>query len=288
MTLGSLFAGIGGFELAATWAGIEPVWSNEIDKFACKVLRKNFDHEIIQEDIREIGAHNLRSVDIISGGFPCQPFSQAGKRKGKSDDRYLWPEMLRVISELKPSYIIGENVAGLLSMENGETLKGILSDLENEGYNNEIFIIPACGVQAWHRRDRIWIVSTRNDIYTSYTDSNSQRPYRQKVQQPGKTELRNKQISISEGLGKNVSNSKSEGFQKRKIKKSQKDKSGIRLKCIYTSQGGAIENWSTEPELDRVANGIPNRVDRIKGLGNAIVPQVAYEIFKTIAHLCED
>ena len=128
MRLGSLFAGIGGFELAATWAGITPVWSNEIEPFACKVLTKNFDHEIIQKDIREIGKHNLPAVDIISGGFPCQPFSQAGKRKGTEDNRYLWPEMLRIIRELQPSWVIGENVAGLLSMERGATLKRILAD----------------------------------------------------------------------------------------------------------------------------------------------------------------
>jgi len=157
LTLGSLFAGIGGFEYAASQLGIIPLWSNEIDKVSCQILRKNFTHEIIERDIKEVGKANLRRVDIISGGFPCQPFSAAGKRKGTDDNRYLWPEMLRVIKELKPTWVIGENVAGLLSMANGKTLERILLDLENEGYNNEVFSIPACSVGAWHRRERLWI-----------------------------------------------------------------------------------------------------------------------------------
>jgi len=106
MTLGSLFAGIGGFELAATWAGIEPIWSNEIDSYCCKVLNKNFNHEIIEKDIREIGKHNLKRVDIISGGDPCQPNSVAGLGKGKEDHRFLWPQMFRIIRELHPPWII--------------------------------------------------------------------------------------------------------------------------------------------------------------------------------------
>lgn len=181
LTMASLFAGIGGFELAATWAGIKPVWSNEIDPWCCKVLRKNFDHEIIEKDIRQISANStnsgieslrewenetndkkgnieLRPVDILTGGFPCQPFSHAGKRKGKDDNRYLWPEYLRIIRELRPSWIIAENVAGLISMENGRTLEGILIDLENENYQTEIYNIPACSVGAWHKRERIWII----------------------------------------------------------------------------------------------------------------------------------
>ena len=124
MTIGSLFAGIGGFELAATWAGIEPLWSNEIDPFACKVLTKNFNHEIIQKDIREIGKHNLQPVDIISGGFPCQPFSQAGKRQGTDDDRYLWPEMCRIIKELRPPGLLVKMLLGSSVWKMAKHLKG--------------------------------------------------------------------------------------------------------------------------------------------------------------------
>lgn len=176
MTLGGLFSGIGGFELAAQWAGITPLWSNEIDRRACQVLRKRFTHEIIEKDIREIGRHNLAPVDIICGGFPCQPFSSAGHRRGKEDDRYLWPEMLRIIEELRPAWVIGENVAGLTSMgqpglfsvlEDEETgiteeslvLPEIIEGLEKAGYRVQVLNIPACGYYAEHRRERLWIVA---------------------------------------------------------------------------------------------------------------------------------
>src|SRR5688572_19908081 len=167
MTVGSLFAGIGGFELAAQWAGLTPVWSNEIDPFCCKVLRKNFKHRIIEDDIRNIGAQNLEPVDILTGGFPCQPFSTAGKRKGTEDDRHLWPQMLRIIGEVKPRWIVGENVSGLLNWSGGLVLKQIKIDLENQGY--QFFppcILPACGVNAPHKRDRIWIIAhTKSDSW---------------------------------------------------------------------------------------------------------------------------
>jgi len=256
MTLGSLFAGIGGFELAATWAGIEPIWSNEIDSFCCNVLRKNFEHEIIEKDIREIGRRNLKRVDIISGGFPCQPFSQAGKRKGKSDDRYLWPEMLRVIKELQPPYVIGENVAGLLSMENGETLKNILIDLENEGYNNEIFSISACSVSAWHRRERIWIISNTNS---------SGHIHREFEKQSAERGDKSQYKSITSDKYEDVSNTDCTGLSK----------STLTRKQVIQSQAGTSERsksgrtitkgwkyWTTEPKLDRVAHGVSSKLDK--------------------------
>jgi len=274
---GFLFAGIGGFELAAIQAGIEPVWSNEINPWCCKVLRKNFDHEIIEKDIRLLTADTisirgqekirdiskrkkprisskpvdknatilqhgnktkLQKVDIITGGFPCQPFSHAGKRKGTDDDRYLWPEMLRIIEEVGPSWVIGENVAGLKSMENGRTLDRILTDLEDIGFDTETFLIPACSVGAWHRRDRIWIVSHTRHV----PNTNEKRQCNQE--------------------------------QIRELERQRLSEYGERY--------GRGKEWQTEPAVGRMANGIPGRVDRLKGLGNAIVPQVAYEIFKAI------
>jgi len=157
MRHGSLFSGIGGFDLAAEWMGWENVFQVEIDPWCRKILKKNFPNAEQYGDIKEFRGER-GSVDILSGGFPCQPFSHAGKRKGESDDRYLWPEYLRIIREIQPTYVVGENVAGLVSMEDGKTLEGIFSDLEGEGYTVESFIIPACGVGAWHRRDRIWII----------------------------------------------------------------------------------------------------------------------------------
>jgi len=158
MKHGSLFSGIGGFDLAAEWMGWENVFSCEKDDKANLVLEKRFPNIIHHRDIFELdGTKYKGAVDIISGGFPCQPFSLAGKRKGENDDRYLWPEMLRIIRESKPTYVVGENVFGLVNMEDGATLEKIYTDLESEGYEVESFIIPACAVQAWHRRDRIWI-----------------------------------------------------------------------------------------------------------------------------------
>lgn len=337
MTLGSLFAGIGGFELAATWAGITPIWSNEIDRFPCKVLRKNFTHEIIQKDIREIGKANLPRIDIISAGFPCQPFSQAGKRKGTDDDRYFWPETLRIVQELRPPWFIGENVAGLLSMaqpiweswvesktrisEEEEdvvvqraewyVLNRIIQDIEEIGYQVQVFCIPAAAVGARHKRNRVWIIA------------NSQCKSRRK-ETKARLEMegeildrreRNKNSIRSKSYRKNAAHSKikNDGGDKSKKSKGQIQQSGISSKQTNVSNAdsqrqiqcrpktrsrkkyikgsgsqsesfspGSEQNWAAEPELGRVAHGIPNRMDRIKGLGNAIVPQVAYEIFKAI------
>ncbi|MGR3177799.1 MAG: DNA (cytosine-5-)-methyltransferase [Candidatus Anammoxibacter sp.] len=338
MTHGALFGGIAGFCLAAQWVGIENVWYNDNEKYVCDVVRARItDGQLIdkikihEKDIREIGKHNLKRVDIISGGFPCQPFSAAGKRKGKSDDRYLWPEMLRIISEIQPTYVIGENVAGLLSMENGETLKGILSDLENEGYNNEIFLIPACGVGAWHRRERIWIVSHANSngnkdglvngknnsktkgsqekdeqkrgrskngqwirSKSQPSSKNATNPHntRKRTPRSGTEQYREKieqdrndaQPELS-GHGEDVANppgirQQRQGKYERSIN-SKEDKKGQANRLIYDSKRKEMQ-WNIEPSVGRVATGIPNRVDRLKGLGNAIAPQVAYELFKAI------
>lgn len=188
MTHIDLFSGIGGFALAA-----QKVWGEEYknllfcdyDKFCQNVIRKNFPGSIIFGDIRELTAGSYverllegkseinatkrnealsRSakrlkVDLLTGGFPCQPFSQAGQRKGTADDRYLWPEMLRVIQEFSPRWIIGENVGGLVTWSDGLVLRQVFTDLEGEGYEVQAFIIPAVSVNAPHRRDRVWIIA---------------------------------------------------------------------------------------------------------------------------------
>ena len=292
LTHGQLFAGIGGFGLAAQWAGIDNIWANEIDPFACKVLTKNFPNTTIYEkDIRQITKETTASVDIISGGFPCQPFSQAGKRKGKDDNRYLWPEMLRVIRELQPTYVIGENVAGLLSMENGETLKTILSDLENEGYNNEVFLIPACAKGAWHRRDRLWICSHSTGMGCK------KRPIVKEKCREWKASDKFNNSNQTQDVPNTDTNS-TQGMEQESQQGRYKRQiglySGEGTQCTRSTQssmGGMADGvsywmdryWEHEPEgIPRVAKGVKDRVHRLKGLGNAIVPQVAYELFKTI------
>lgn len=130
-------------------------WQVEIDPFCRRVLEKHWPHVPKYGDIREVKGSELEPVDLVAGGFPCQPFSYAGKRRGKEDDRYLWPEMLRIIKALKPRWVLGENVAGIVNL----ALDTVLSDLEGEGYETAMFIIPACAVGAPHRRDRVWIVA---------------------------------------------------------------------------------------------------------------------------------
>lgn len=161
MTHLSLFSGIGGLDLAAEWAGFETVGQCEWADYPTRVLEKHWPDIPRWRDIRTLTKESffektgLRTVDVISGGFPCQPFSCAGKQRGKEDDRYLWPEMLRVIREICPLYVIGENVPGIVNL----ALDEVLSQLEDEGYEAQPFIIPACGVDAPHRRDRVFILA---------------------------------------------------------------------------------------------------------------------------------
>jgi DNA (cytosine-5)-methyltransferase 1 len=158
MKHGSLFSGIGGFDLASRWAGFENVWQCEINPYCRELLKKRFPEvKTLYGDIRELkGAEH---VDIISGGFPCQPFSQAGKRKGQADNRFLWPEMLRVIAEVKPRWVVGENVSGLYTIDNGEVFERVCRELGLLGYTVQPIRVPACAVGAPHRRDRWWFVA---------------------------------------------------------------------------------------------------------------------------------
>jgi len=245
MKHGSLFSGIGGFDLASEWMGWENVFQVEWDKYCQKVLEKNFPNVKRYEDIKEFDGTKYRGlIDIISGGFPCQPFSSAGQRKGKEDDRYLWPEMLRVIREIKPSFIVGENVAGLVSMDNGKTLDGILYDLASEGYTTEQYIIPALAIAANHRRDRLWIIGyIPNAIGNGW---NRDREF--------------KEIIETRGEAFSLSYSCIEAIQNKKVTQFNRKYNGL------------------STELDK---------DRIKGLGNAIVPQVVYQIFKAIESIHE-
>jgi DNA (cytosine-5)-methyltransferase 1 len=164
MTHGSLFSGIGGFDLAAHWMGWDNIFHCEWNPFGQKVLKHHFPNSISYNDITktDFTVHEGR-IDILTGGFPCQPYSTAGLRKGKADERHLFPEMLRAIKEIKPRWVIGENVRGLVSWNGGMVFNEVCDDLEREGYEVQPFLIPAAGVNAPHQRQRVWFVAHSND-----------------------------------------------------------------------------------------------------------------------------
>ena len=333
-----LFSGIGGFALAARWVGIETVQFVEIEPFAQKVLNKNFPNIPIHDDIKTFKADEFSGIGIVTGGYPCQPFSQAGQRRGEKDDRHLWPEMFRVIREARPVWVLAENVAGHVSMG----LDDVLDDLESEGYTTQPIIIPACAKDAKHRRDRVWIVAnsecnSEGSAYRSNCGFSSGGRQKQSVgewnEMGGNSGNSSEDVADSDSNGwkehdhyKGVSregertdrgkrqtfggcsivaNSNS-GFSKRENKGifaggNAVDNGSENVADSDSKRGCSRETnredaedvressrcekhgyWLTEPSVGRVAHGIPRRVDRLRGLGNAIVPQVAYEIMKGI------
>lgn len=249
-----LFSGIGGFSLAASWTGgIETVAFCEIEPFCQKVLKKHWPDVPIYPDIKQLKGEDIGSVDIVCGGFPCQPFSCAGKQRGKEDDRYLWPEMFRVIQETNPTWVIGENVTGLIDL----ALEDCFSDLEGQGYEVQPLIIPACAIGAPHRRDRVWIVAHSRERGL---------PFREKAE-----------ITGFGGSSEHVCNPSGKRFQNRRTIAMGRPQS--------FPESQRSDWWAAEPNVGRVANGIPHRVDRLKALGNAIVPQVVYPILQGIVDI---
>ena len=221
MRVGSLFSGIGGFDLGLERAGHEIVWQVENDAYCRKVLAKHWPDVPCYEDVHDCGAHNLEEVDVCIGGFPCQPVSLAGKQRGQDDERWLWPQYARVLRELRPKHCIVENVPGLLVRGMGD----VLGDLAELGYDAEWGCVSAASVGAPHLRKRIFIVA--------HTDEG-------RCERPRASDTRQANA--------------------------------------YTQHGhipGGCGWWEVEPSLDRVADGVPARVDRLRALGNAVVPQVA-------------
>lgn len=277
----SLFSGIGGLDLAAEWAGFTTVGQCEFADYPTKVLEKHWPDVPRWRDVRTLTKESfyertgMRTVDVISGGFPCQPFSVAGKQKGKGDDRYLWPEMLRVITELRPRCVVGENVPGIIKIAAGQVVK----DLERAGYHVVVFNFEAAAVGAWHRRSRVFFTGLADVADTDggwLHDSNRKedQPARSRgndiYEQSGRTwggeQSAGARVSPDERLVDNALRSGCAGIARRK--QSQEFADG---RC-----------WAVEPDVGRVAHGIPNRVDRLKCLGNAVVPQQAYPIFKAL------
>ena len=283
MKVVDLFSGIGGFSLGLeSTGGFETVQFVENEPWCQKILAKNFPGVPIAGDIKE---YEGRKTDVVTGGFPCQPFSVAGKRKGTRDDRYLWKEMLRVIKACEPRWVIGENVRNLTSIQEGMVFEQVCADLENEGYEVQSFIIPASAVNAPHQRYRVWIVahsdSNRNQSDIREKISRGQDKETPNTQSTCRSEGRNTLSSASgdEKESESVSNPNSKGLQRLREKNSElKESTAIKHSSEERQRTMDKEWFSIEPNVGRVANGIPNRVDRLKGLGNAIVPQIAYQL----------
>ena len=273
-----LFSGIGGFSYAGEKlvGGYETVAFCEYDKHAQKVLRKHWPDTEIIDDVRELAndAERFRgSVDIICGGYPCQPFSLAGVRRGDKDDRHLWPEMLRIIQAVRPTWVIGENVAGHISMG----LDEVLSDLEAEGYQARCFVIPAVGADAYHRRDRCWVVAYSKCDGRSTAQKRSSITAATNQQQKGKNlSLHIERASCLSTTSGNVAYASAQRLQGdvgEGQARAQGQSEGYPAQCRW---------WEPEPSVGRVANGVSGRVHRLRQLGNSIVPQVAARILWAI------
>lgn len=321
MTHGSLFSGIGGFDLAAEQVGWTNLFHCEWNPFCRRVLDYHFPNSESYEDIKETDFRKWQGkVDVLSGGFPCQPFSTAGLRKGSTDDRYLWPEMLRAIEEIRPTWIVGENVAGLLSMvhpsekakmESSQNLFGesyevyeqrehyilyeIITALEERGYSVQSFIIPAVSVGAPHRRDRIWIVAYANDSRA------------EGARREGKNEANvSNVVADSHCVGQCRRRSASDGIEEDKAKwgdlfigsegsggksvapNSERSREPPRGWSGFPSQPPVLgEDDGISRELDSIT--FPKwRTESVKAYGNAIVPEVARRFFECIEQLSQD
>lgn len=345
-----LFSGIGGFSLGLErTGGFKTVAFCEIEPFCQKVLRRHWPDVPIHDDVRQLNGEI--NADVITGGYPCQPFSNAGKRRGEKDDRHLWPEMYRIIGAVRPRWVIAENVAGHISMG----LDTVLSDLEAEGYTCWVFVIPACAVDAPHRRDRVWIVARlRSEAGPKNTDANGERSHSAEKHELGETEFRDEQERVAGSIRRNVADPHGPGQQSSKgpggSSESPEARHDTRRGCetladtegaaerpglceVESSRergrrsgdgggetvadrqrerlqrhagdesdrdvpddgrrrgegtGGEVSGssqptwWLPEPPVGRVAHGIPGRVDRLKGLGNAVVPQIPEMIGRAI------
>jgi len=308
LTFGSLFAGIGGFDLGLERAGMRCEWQVEIDPYARAVLAKHWPDVRRHEDVRTFPPPEGEwGVDVICGGFPCQDISVAGKGAGLAGARSgLWYEYARIIGELRPRYVIVENVAALLARGMGT----VLGDLSTLGYDAEWHVIPASAVGAPHRRERVWIVGVRSGPGTKANAPRSHADrigsHQAEVNVVGGVELRDEQNGFAGSVCHDVSDANDEG--KSNVPVDDVSRCGVQKssggdvadandpglegrhkhrKCaselVVGASGGAVANWwSAEPDVGRVAHGVPARVDRLRCLGNAVVPQIVEIIGRAI------
>ena len=276
-----LCSGIGGFALGFEWAELsKPVLFCDIEPWSRQILAKHWPDVPIAEDVKELANDPTRIIhaigdrpSILTAGYPCQPFSQAGQRRGSEDDRHIWPEIFSIVQQVRPDWLICENVSGHITMG----LDEVLSDLADKAnYAVQTFHLGAVSVDARHRRMRIWIVAG------NVADANSLN--RRAVQEP---QGRRKENPIKRQSPSNsssdVADTQSKRVQRHWASGQQKPQSYAREKVsLCSSERPRATTWNVEPPVGRVANGIPRRVDRLKGLGNAIVPQIAMRIGQTI------
>ena len=271
-----LFSGIGGFSLGLESTGyFETVAFCEKDEFCKKVLQKHWSQLKIYDDVRSLHDTKIQA-DVVTGGFPCQAFSQAGLQKGRTDDRWLWNEMFDVIKQVKPRWVIGENVQGIINIEEGMVLRQVQNDLEGEGFKVQCFIIPASGIGAWHNRNRVWILAC------NISDTNSIRHRRGNSTRCADEEwtfLPREQEGGEMGSKTERCSNVSDTDKQRTQVQTKGKKSSIKL-----SRSKSKETWwETESRVCGVPDGVSYGVDRdrakrIKALGNSIVPQITRQI----------
>jgi DNA (cytosine-5)-methyltransferase 1 len=275
-----LFSGIGGFSLGLEATGhFETAAFCEIDPYCKQVLKKHWPDVPIFDDIRQLKGTDIGTIDIITGGYPCQPFSVAGKQKAEQDPRHLWPEYFRLIQELRPTWVIGENVSGHIKLG----LDSVLEDLASEGYSSRTFSISASSIGANHKRERIWTVAYSSRIadamrgidYCLSKESGS--------------------WSYYEGRGRGNANGISHPSTNERLDSEDVANTDSERGCLWETDRQDAEDvrqsprgketfgwWNIEPRVGRVAHGIPKRVDRLKTLGNAVVPHIPYYIGQAI------
>lgn len=315
LTFGSLYSGIGGFDLALEWAGMIPKWQVEKDAFCLQVLAKHWPNVDRYTDVCKVRGTNgpivsrrdadwwdwPEPVDVVCGGFPCQPFSSAGKQRGSEDDRNLWPEMLRIVNEFQPRWVIGENVAGIINVY----LDKVLTDLEGAGYEVRAVVVPAAAVNAPHRRDRVFIVAHSISNDSQHERTIGQMASSQGEGQGGEEKRERVWNAIGSGgtvMGDSESSRRESGkpmATQRKEHSPDVDRASQTM--VYPKQlpdwaGGELGQPSPITEFDGdgrevernfrgVSYGVSRRVDRLRALGNAVVPQAVYPIAKYIMEI---
>jgi DNA (cytosine-5)-methyltransferase 1 len=355
-----LFSGIGGFSLGLESAGlVETVAFCDFDKYCQQILKKNFPGVPIYEDVKELNYDKLKAdgidtIDIITGGYPCQPFSVAGRKKGEEDPRHVWPEMFRLVQELRPTWVIGENVGGHIKLG----LDTVLENLESEGYSTRTFSISASSIGANHKRERVWIIAnladsqrlgrtegtkkseelTREESSDQFDNRSEGRIESEPSQvmadsDTGHGEQQNQEVcsrgnasdsssqvmadsdntrdrtsqheinqdrkKINEGWqeqsfsepsrqSEDVADSEGSNRDEHEINREHGKASSQEIFGNGSSVSGVSTWWSVEPDVGRVAHGVPNRVDRLKCLGNSVVPQIPYVIGLSIKKILEN